>query len=122
LGVADEDLLIQVDHRPDGVRLHRLALEVHLPEIDGQTWARVRTAYLAATNDAGREAAMGLGWGAEGRRFYVSLGSADGVFGLQAPGRQRLRQRLGDLFLSQAGGGEAPPPKGSASAKTIKKR
>lgn len=121
MGVADEDLLIQVDHRPDGVRLHRLALEVHLPEIDGVTWAKVRTAYLAATNDAGREAAMAQGWGAEGRRFYVSLGHADGVFGLLAPGRKKLRQRLSDLFSAQAGGGEAPPPKGSASA-TSKRR
>lgn len=109
MGVADEDMKLTIDLRPDGVRLHRLSVEAHLPEIDGHLWAQVRTAYLAAKDETGRENAMRLGWGSEGVRLYSALGKVDGIFGVSGPGRQGLRKRLDTLFQTQGGGGEQLP-------------
>lgn len=109
MGTADEDLKITIDHRPDGVKLHRLALEAHLPEIDGRRWGQVRALWSAAKTDKDRENAMTAGWGTAGVRFLRALPALDNVFGAGGAGRQTLRRRLDTIFAEQPGGGEPLP-------------
>jgi len=113
MGTADEDLKITIDHRPDGVKLHRLALEAHLPEIDGRRWGQVRALWSAAKTDKDRENAMVAGWGTAGVRFFRALPALDGIFQAGGQGRLTLRRRLDAIFAEQPGGGEplpVPPP------------
>lgn len=115
MGTADEDLKIEVDHRPDGVRLHRLAIEAHLPQIDGVRWAQARSLWLAAKTDKQREEAMRAGWGDLGVRFLKGLPKLDGVFGANPNGGLLLVRRLDTIFREQVGGGAQiptpiPPP------------
>lgn len=126
MGVADEDLQLRIDLRPDGVRLHRLSVEAHLPEIDGVTWAQVSDLWRAARDEAGREAALHLGWGSAGVRFYRALDSIDNVFGAGGSSRSRLKIRLDQLFREQRGGGaplpaaeQTRPPGGYSKPSTV---
>lgn len=109
MGTADEDLKLEIDLRPDGVRLHRIAIEAHLPEVDGVTWAQIADQWKAAKTEAEREEAMRFGWGTAGVRFYKALDGIDGIFGAGGQGRSKLKTRLDSLFREQRGGG-APLP------------
>lgn len=127
MGVADEDLQLRIDLRPDGVRLHRLSVEAHLPEVDGVTWAQVVSLWTGARDEAGREAALHLGWGSAGVRFYRALDAVDGIFGAGGSGRSRLKLRLDQLFREQRGGGaplpaaeQTRPPGGYSKSTTLK--
>jgi hypothetical protein len=106
---ADVDWKVTIDHRPDGVKLHRLALEAHLPEIDGRQWAQVRALWSAARSDKDRENAMMAGWGTAGVRFLRALPALDNVFQAGGQGRLALRRRLDTIFAEQQGGGEPMP-------------
>jgi len=127
LGVADEDMKLVIDLRPDGVRLHRLSVEAHLPEVDGVVWSQVASLWKGARDEAGREAALHLGWGSAGVRFYRALDSVDDVFRAGGSSRSRLKIRLDQLFREQAGGGaplpaaeQTRPPGGYSKPTTLK--
>lgn len=109
MGTADEDLQLLIDLRPDGVRLHRIAIEAHLPEVDGVVWSQVADQWKAAKTEAEREAAMHFGWGSAGSRFYRALDAVEGIFRAGGQGRSSLKIRLDSLFREQRGGG-APLP------------
>jgi len=109
MGTADEDLKVEIDLRPDGVRLYRLAVESHLTPIDGVRWAQARALWLAARTDKDRERAMEAGWGSVGVRFLKALPSVDNVFSAGGQGRQGLVRRLDAIFREQPGGGIAIP-------------